>query len=216
MKSFLIIVEGKNDAVFIKDYLSFLYGFILKDETPKKKVLVSDNLTITILAAGGYTAISKCLRTRLEEIRDMNIKLIVIQDADDPHKDPLNGGKELRNKYLNEIKSDLLVDFDTFLFPNDKDNGDIETLLLRIVNEEKYNKSYKHYKNYSDSLCEIADIVHSQELLQEKCKVYSYIRTYNGMESAKEENRKFINEYWNLTTEELSPLRRFFEKHFTM
>ena len=217
MYNYLIIVEGKNDAVFIKDYISYLYNnVVLEKDLPKEKILKNDTIVIKILVAGGYTAISKYLRIRLEELNDQKFKILIIQDADDPVKDKENGGVVLRKKYLNNIQSELSVEFNTFLFPNNNSDGDIETLLLKIVNEEKHQNSFNCYKSYVDCISQIADKKHSDELLEAKHKVFCYIRTYNGVHNAKEENRNFNNEFWDLSNEELNPLKNFFNDCFAL
>jgi len=154
---------------------------------------------------------SKNLNTKFEEIQDFKYKILVIQDADNSTKDPNNGGVELRLRFLNLIKKDLKINFETFLFPDNENDGDLETLLLKIVNKEQFNKSYDCYNKYSDCVKEISQKEFGDELLEEKNVVFNYFRTYNGMENAKEENRKYSDEYWRFTSKKLDTLKTFFD-----
>jgi hypothetical protein len=135
---------------------------------------------------------------------------VIIQDADNHNKDKKSGGVINRMKYLNKVKSDKKIDFDTFLFPNNKDDGDLETLLLRIANEP-YNISDKCYENYIKCCEQISEKSFANELREDKSKVFNYFRTYYGMKSAKEENRRYESKYWDFNNNELSQLKNILE-----
>jgi hypothetical protein len=111
-------------------------------------------------------------------------------------------------KYLNKVKSDKKIDFDIFLFPNNKDDGDLETLLLRIT-KEPYNVADKCYENYIKCCEQISEKSFANELREDKSKVFNYFRTYYGMKSAKEENRCYESKDWNFNNQELSSLEKF-------
>jgi len=210
MEKYLIFVEGKADATFIRDYLIYLNNSLdLLKDNQKEKELRNKTSFIKIVVAGGYTAIQKHLKIRFEEITDFNYKILVIQDADNPEKNPDNGGIALRLKYLEGIKKELKIYFETFLFPNNETDGDLETLLLKIVNKEQFKKSFDCYKKYVDCSKLIAPIEHSNELLEDKNVVFNYFRTYYGMDNAKEEKRIFTDEYWSFSSEQLEPLKLF-------
>jgi hypothetical protein len=205
----LIIVEGIADVIFLRDYIKFLKNDYEIDNTNLKKnkilILQTDNKEIKILIGGGYTTIGK-LSSRIKEHIDTRYKIIIIQDADNPNKE--NGGVINRMKYLNQVKSDNKIDFNTFLFPNDKDDGDLETLLLRIT-KEPYNVADKCYENYIKCCEQISKKSFANELKDDKSKVFNYFRTYYGMKSAKEENRCYESKYWNFNDQELSSLEKF-------
>jgi len=217
MPKTLIIVEGIADVIFLRDYIKFLKNDYEIDDTKLKKdkilILQTDNKEIKILIGGGYTAINN-LSNLIEEHIDDGYKIVTIQDADNPNKDKKNGGVTNRMKYLNKIKEDKKIDFDTFLFPNHKDDGDLETLLLKIT-KEPYNISDECYENYIKCCEQISEQNFEKEenfadeLRKDKNKVFNYFRTYYGMKSAKEENRCYENKYWNFNDPELSSLEKF-------
>ncbi|MEA1955811.1 MAG: DUF3226 domain-containing protein [Campylobacterota bacterium] len=213
MSKYLIIVEGKADIIFIKDYLMFIYKHfkIIKELNKKNKkeiVIQSTNIEIKILIAGGYTVIkeNKFIKS-MEEHKDSEYKILIIQDADNPKKD--DGGVENRMKYLN----DTSIEFKTFLFPNNKDDGDLETLLLQIKNNNKYNSFFECYSEYVKCIKTNTKLDYIDELLEDKNKVFSYFTSYYGMDKAKEENREYTLEYWNFNSDSLKPLKIFIEKN---
>jgi len=213
MQRYIIIVEGKADIIFIKDYLIFLDSSLhLKDDKRKKEQYISissDSKIIKIFYSGGYTKI-KPSKTRIEKLQmDDGVKeeyeILVIQDADDPTKN--HGGVENRMNYLNEID----IEFKTFLFPNHKDNGDLETLLLQIINKEKYANFLDCYEKYVSCIKNTTKKEFIKELLEDKHKVFSYFSAYYGMGDSKEENREYSSEYWDLENDALEQLRSFIE-----
>lgn len=212
MQKYLIVVEGKADVSFLKDYLIHLDNNlnIKKEFNNKDKTIVigKENIEIKILVGGGYTAIlEQKILTILKMHQDDGYNILVIQDADNPNKN--HGGVENRIKYLN----DLSVEFETFLFPNHQDDGDLETLLLTIVKNEKYENFFACYKEYVNCIKKATAINCIEELLEDKHKVFSYFCAYSGMENSKEENRKYEADYWDFKSDKLNPLKDFFEKN---
>ncbi len=213
MKKYILFVEGKTDAVFLKDFLCFhTTDFKLVKNKSKEKELKNSDKFIKIIVSGGCTAIKNHLKTKFEEIRDQNYDILVFQDADNPIKDPNNGGKELRINYLERIKKELSINFDIFLFPNNKDDGDLESLLLKIVNKEHFDKSHKCYKDYANSLSSFSPQECCDELFEDKNVIFTYFRTYQGMRFAKEENRDYKTHFWNLDSKEIEALKIFLER----
>jgi hypothetical protein len=215
-EKYLIVVEGKADAIFLKDYLMHLDKSLSITTNFDKKnkiaiILKSEYAEIKILVAGGYTVIKeeKFLKS-LNEYIDSNYKILIIQDADNPSKD--NGGVQNRIKYL---ELDSSIEFKAFFFPNNKDDGDLETLLLRIKKNDQYNTSNGCYQYYIDCTKKI-NPEWSAELEEDKSLVFNYFRTYYGMENSKEENRKYEADYWDFESDKLNPLKDFFEKNLFM
>lgn len=208
MRKFLILVEGKADATFLRDYLRFLSSdFDILTEENKVKELSNENIFIKIIVTGGKN-ISAAEKIKMAEYTDSAYKVILIQDADSPEKDPKEGGKFLREKYFAEVKKELQIDFKTFLFPNDNSDGNLESLLLKIINKEKFIKSLDCYKSYAECSKEIS-IIGSEGLLEDKRVIFNYFRTYYGMERAREEKRTFEKIDWDFTNEYLDPLKEF-------
>ncbi len=211
MEKYLIIVEGKADAVFIRDYIYFLFKDLkIYDNKGAfdrgKPNTIATEPEIKILNAGGFQNI-KNYKTQLISAFSKDYKLIVIYDTDDETKD--YGGVKERSKYLENIKKEFTIDFEYFFFPNHKDNGDLETLLLKIIIEEKLLKTIDCQKKYVYCSNKISNNELSNELLDKKSLVFNYFRTFFGMGMAKEENRIFTSEYWDFKNSELDTLNAF-------
>lgn len=220
MSKYLIVVEGKADAVFIMQYLYFIFRvnfeFIKSPKTKKIKIGIPINVfknpDAKVLISGGCTHLEK-IKNILLEFQDEGYRIIFAQDADDPTKD--FGGIERRIHFLENKKIELGVAFDIFLFPNHNNDGDLETLLLSIVKEDKYNPFHFHYGNYIDFTNELNEGAFSHELQDNKMKVFNYLQVYTGMEKAREENREYDTSHWDLSNISLEPLQLFFKKIIT-
>lgn len=147
----LILTEGEADITFLRDYFLFHNPKLEQKEQKKrntKELILSDDIQkIKIKAIGGYTKVEN-EKTEMEAHSDQDFKIIVIQDCDNPNKN--HGGLEARMKYLDEICQKIQFHFNTFLFPNNNENGDLETLLLKIVNTTKFNSPNECYMNFID------------------------------------------------------------------
>jgi len=213
MTKYIVFVEGKADAAFLRDCLLYLFENksirVEKDES-KDKILLTENTEIKINVVEGFAA--QNLKTRIETASKKGIKTMVVLDADSQKKDHKFGGYERRINYLNHFKKENNIEFDVFLFPNNQEDGDLETLLLQIAHPEKYKPYFDCYEKYIHCLQTIADEQFSNELFEDKNKIYSYMRAYYGMQNAKEENRKYTPEFWNFTHKAILPFFDFIKK----
>ena len=220
MSKFFLIVEGIADVVFFRDYIIYLEEKLIKNEDTLKEKnnkfirLQSESLEIKIFISGGYHQLGLISKT-IEAHIDDGYKVLVIQDADNRVKDTKNGGVFLRLKYLDEIKEKYGVDFETFLFPNHKDDGDLETLLLQIAQPNKYNNFECCNTSYINCLKEFVKEKYILELQADKDYVYNYIRMYHGHKKAKERDRNYCLEYWDFDSDVMIPLKKFFEENIS-
>ena len=136
----------------------------------------------------------------------------MIQDADNPDKDTRIGGVNNRLEYLKSLKEEYELEFSTFLFPNNKDDGDLEDILLAIVNEDKYRPFHENYSNYSDRVKSFSLEKHALELMESKYLVFNYCQVYHGAENSKESVRFYRSEYWDLNHDAIKPLTTFLEQ----
>jgi len=214
MNRYMIFVEGKADACFLRDYLKFLYSNleITKDNKTEKELKNNESI-VRIIVTAGCDKIRENFRVKFEEINDYNYKILVIQDADDMRKNKNTGGVTLRTLFLENLKKELNVNFDFFLFPNNEDDGDLETLLLKIVNNEYFTKTKDCYFQWIECAKEHSPSENIEELKLPKNIVYNYFRTFHGMKKANEENRDYSDEYWRFSSKSLEPLKKFLEKN---
>jgi len=133
MNKYFILVEGKADAIFLRDLLFYIFPelkegsikYEFKKENEKKSKLLeieiaikSKNNEILIWGIGGCKNIEH-LKVNIETQIVKSFKIIVIQDADNDNKDK-EGGVTKRTRYLKNLKKDLEIDFEFFLLPNNK------------------------------------------------------------------------------------------------
>ncbi|PUD18596.1 DUF3226 domain-containing protein [Helicobacter pylori] len=123
-KEILIFVEGPSDKVFLEVYLYFL------EDLPIKNFKVKD--------VKGKDNLSK----RLLEIEKYD-KTLIIFDAD---KDYESNKKEIltvvsKTKQTKQTISEEQI----FLFPNNQDDGVLETLLLEIAKHDEFLKCFEGY-----------------------------------------------------------------------
>ena len=191
-----IFVEGIADVKFLQDYLKHL-GI--------EDVLVSE--------MGGK---DKIVETKINfEFNYRNksgIKNLLIIDADSDYKK--------RRQELDEI--DFLEEYEvaSFLFPNDKDSGDLEILLEQIINP-KNTAIFDCWNGYETCLSEKEDALTATGKYTtpaRKTKIYAYLEALldtskNQKEKIKEPNRDYLNkDHWDLNADYLNPLKEFIQQ----
>ncbi len=123
-KEILIFVEGPSDRFFLEIYLLYLY---FQEKFPIKNFKVQN--------VDGKDNLSK----RLLEIEKYD-KTLIIFDAD---KDYESNKKEIL-KVVSKTKQTISEE-QIFLFPNNQDDGDLETLLLKIAKHKEFINCFESY-----------------------------------------------------------------------
>lgn len=190
-----IFVEGVADVKFLEDYLNHL---------DIKNVLVS--------GIGGKDELEKA-NNRFEINFKKGIKNLLIFDADIDFK--ARKAELEKNLFLADFQTDI------FLFPNDVDPGDLETVLENIIQEENQ-VIFECWNSYETCLRSKKNIFSKTEKYTtpaRKTKIYAYLEALLGesksqKEKIKEKKRDYLNEnYWNLNSEYLKPLKEFILIH---
>ena len=154
-----IIVEGDSDKKFLECYLKYL------------------NITnyTKIVAIGGKDNIINHIELKKEDF-------IIIFDADDDYnKSKINIENQIDKL---GIKNDKI-----FLFPNNKDNGDLETLIGKIAIHKEVLHCYDNYTICIDNLIkEIPDLKHQAK----KSKVFAYMSGFGFKNNIKAEEFDLI------------------------
>ncbi|MCQ2632077.1 hypothetical protein JT236_01880 [Helicobacter pylori] len=120
-KEILIFVEGPSDKVFLEVYLYFLEDLPIKN-FKVQNIKGKDNLSKRLLETEKYA------------------KTLIIFDAD---KDYKSNKKEIL-KVVSKTKQTISEE-QIFLFPNNQDDGDLETLLLEIAKHDEFLKCFEGY-----------------------------------------------------------------------
>lgn len=182
-RKFLIIVEGKEDLFFIKNYLSHI-----KKDSP----------SIELREAGGKGGLVKeYIKQLIGELErkhghEIEIKIIIVFDANENTKEEVS-------KKLQELKHEL------FLFPDNKKQGNIEDLLEQIILPDKQD-IFECFENYKKCLKERNK---GYQLPNKKGKIYSYKEALGALDKEKQ----FKPEYWNFNNSALDPLKKFLLKN---
>ncbi len=182
-----IFVEGYCDKRLIEDYISHLKlqkGF-------------------EVIYTGGKDKIKTQIPT-IKKFNDQEHKVAVIFDSDKNFKNRLADLEKLKNE--NEII------FDIFLFPNHKDAGTIEDLLLNI-----YNPIYQPVFDCLDAYEKCLTKNGQYKVPIKKGKIYGFLDAVLPIEEedkVKDNKREFIgNDYWLLDNAYLKPLEEFLLKY---
>lgn len=129
-KEILIFVEGPSDKVFLEVYLYFLEDLPIKN-FKVQNIKGKDNLFKRLLEIEKYD------------------KTLIIFDADiKKESQESDAGFDNKLKHIREKFKEKGTDFpkeQIFLFPNNQDDGDLETLLLEIAKHDEFLKCFEGY-----------------------------------------------------------------------
>lgn len=189
-----------NEYNFVEQYLHFIFPNIGEAD-------------YDITDAGGKDKLCMFDNAMKQNTEDGDVNLVIF-DCDDPST---GGGFESRYNEISSLKAELGVDFSLFLFPNNKDNGAFEDLLLNIVNP-KHQGILKCFEGYEMCLRGHDPKGEMHETPNRKAKIYSYITTFKHSRKQRERIKSgdwdFCNaEYWSLDTPYLEPLKMFLTEH---
>ncbi len=165
---------------------------------------------IKIIPVGGKDNLKNSVNKFKENTLE-NGRNIIIFDADRADNE---GGFLKRQSELLHLKSTLDIDFDLFLFPNNKDDGEFENLLQYMIVEE-HKPIMKCYDKFEDCMRSHKDQDGKEKYILPKIKSRYFTYIYSMKLSKKKRddissNWLFDNsEYWNLEVEQLNPLKDF-------
>jgi hypothetical protein len=199
-----IFVEGIADIRFIENYVDFLYGIKLSKND--------------VIGTKGWNNLINQENSGQAYIIQMNINSdngginLVIFDADTD--------TETRRSDILKWKKDNSLDFELFLFPNDKDTGALEDLLEQIINS-KNSSIFDCWNDYEVCLVgsKIEGRIEPLTTPAKKTKIYGYLeallgKTRKEKDLIKEANRNYLNaDHWNLSSDALNPLKDFLDKY---
>jgi len=205
-----ILVEGITDVAFLK------YICVKKKITTKFNDFKQDNNkyifnNLIIINLNGQDNLAMELKFLKEEEEDIEF-IGIIQDADsDFKKSKEDIETAIENSKIDKDKIDI------FLTPNNRDKGDLETLLLSTIKE---NSIIECFNNYKKCLLE-NDTIHPKAL--NKGQVYAYTmfsqsgeNLYKTQDSFMYKKRKdyYDTKLWDLKKDEFKPIIKFVENLF--
>ncbi len=193
-----IYVEGR-EKLFIESLLIKIYGKNYKE-------------TIIVIDAKGWQQL-ELLKQEFEKSINENGRNLIIFDSD---SDINGGGFQKRKAEIQDICSKLGYSFKLFLFPNNSDDGDYETLLERLINEKHrilLNCFSEYEKCISTQTNQEGENMYV--LPARKAKMYSYV---DAFKKSRTKSQKFRNgdwffdnnEYWTIENNSaIEPLIEF-------
>ena len=166
-----------------------------------------------IIGTNGWTNIPN-IEYEFKENTDKGYSNVVIFDADEEKN---GGGFTKRQAEILALKSDS-IDFDLFLWPDNKNDGDFELLLSKIVNPE-HQCLLDCYEHFEEEVRSNDPKEEKYETPGRKGKMYSYISLHKMSQKQKGSLSKGYwmfddSKYWDLSSKELEPLIDFLRKYF--
>ncbi|UOR94280.1 DUF3226 domain-containing protein [Helicobacter pylori] len=213
-KKILIYTEGKSDRNFLGWYLNFLKykdHFDIFDIEGKDK-LISDEF---------LEKIDKILNNKHQTYK----QVCIIFDADKKESQERNAGFDNKLAHICKELKEKRIDFpreQIFLFPNNQDDGDLETLLLEIAKHEEFincfesyldcikkKKHYKPIKNIrKNMLYAYLEVLGLEELYTKK----NIFDTEGKVKDQYKEDYKKLKEVIDFNSSSLVPLKKFLER----
>lgn len=208
MKDITIFVEGFADKKFLKDFIVHVC-----ESNVMPIDCDSDKLNSRVEVCGGWNAMDseagKSIRNKMEQTTKRGGKNLVIYDAD--------SDVETRRTQLQDYANKYNLQFDIFLFPNNRESGTLESLLEQLINPvnqcvldcwKRYEKDLKEqiipWKNPKQPTTPSS-----------KSKIYAYIEALVGTsnrekDKIKDPNRDFTDQnHWHLAAQGGEALKQF-------
>lgn len=203
MANIKIFVEGIADEKFIIDYLKNEYNYSIE-----KNGVIKTNGWDSINSKQG----SEAIIIEMNKNSDNEGINILIFDSDTSFAQ--------RTSDIINWKRQSNVDFELFLWPNNKDNGDFEILLENIINPINQ-PILDCWNNYENCLRQkqIPNRATPLTTPARKTKVYAYLEALLGeskkqKKKIKEVNRNYTDsEHWDLKSQYLNSLKLFLDNY---
>ena len=198
MKKSLILVEGIADLVFIKDFIEVHFDYIynsnekIKENTTEINSKKGNGNLIKIFVLGSKEAL-KNENTSKKVTSEINKEsydyTVLILDADES----VEASKELADNYVNDLSLS-----NSFLFPDDENVGDLETILENIQVDQNIADCWSNFEN----------CIHGKDVAYtipaKKSKIHTYLEILNpntnaGKQNCKERNRNYKDtQIWSI------------------
>ncbi len=204
-----IFCEGITDQVFIADCIEHFYNITFQRETKhnnkdKLDILIANQ--IQIVEIGGCSKLnSELYIAELVDNHEKGGRNIVIFDADYNEKPNGNKGYKSCKQKLEDIIRNKKLKFDYYIWPDNKNDGEIENLLRTLIPLDKeciYNCIDSH------QTCLNGLPLNNLKISELKERVGYYLYTCNLKSRPKERDYKNI-EYWDLDESKSDSLKLF-------
>lgn len=232
IKTIQLLVEGVNDLDFLGNYLLAVFQAKLLQREGKNKVLleISGQARIEIrtpLQKGwGYIKTDSFVEDLRQADALGHVSLVILDaDIDGIQHD---GGYQKRTHVVNQIQQTCHaqgLSFEYFLWPNDNDDGQLETALEQIMAKE-CQVIYNCIKAQESCIKQVIERQPEHSFIRQKVKLSldkdvlkDNMKIFKDRVGDKtgnkfDRNRGFQNQsIWNLQHPALQPLRDFLTQH---
>lgn len=181
-----IFVEGKADMRFLEDFINYHFG---------NGSISSDDF----INVKGKDSLHLVKNQFIQNTDQGGINLLIFDTDSDI---------EQRRKDLENEKGALGIEFELFLFPNNSDIGELEDLLINLT-VPKHHGIFECFTPFNACLKGKDDNYNVPDL---KTQIFSYL-SFQKLE-AKEPDRNYLLDCWNLNDESSLPLKTFLANYF--
>ncbi|KLI23697.1 DUF3226 domain-containing protein [Brachyspira hyodysenteriae] len=181
-----IFVEGISDKDFLELYIKYL----------KNNGDIKNEINYKIEQVGGKDKLFEYKN----KIKKTNGKYVIVFDTDLDYNDSINN---IKNQF--EISDDDNI----FLFPNNSDTGDLETLLEKIA---IYRDVLNCFDNYEKCINGLKNNNPKINTPAKKSKVYSYMHAFGFKNTIRKIEKFDLAQYVNFDDDYLNDLKLFLIK----
>ena len=200
-----LFVEGVADKKFLSDYIKVVFGISI----PKENLIETQGWSIINSEEKSELIVNEMIKN----IDNDGVNLLIF-DADEKFID--------RVREIEEWKERNNLEFEFFLWPNNGDSGDLETVLENIiqpVNQPIFDCWEKYENCLKDQQIQGRD--NPLTIPAKKTKIYAYLEVLLGESKSqkkqiKEAERNYRKiEHWDLNAQYIVPLKEFLSPYFT-
>lgn len=170
-----------------------------------------------IFMAGIGNLFNETIRNQMAQAEETEYGVLILADADTVAK---GYGYKKRKADIDKAMSDNGIRYPYFLYPNDHDDGDVETLMEKTARRDLHPVFFDCFEDYERCVSGKKDV--SGQPLYNIPDMKGKLHTYMNAQrlSSKQRNRLgsgdwlFDDEnYWNLDDDSLQPLKDFLSNH---
>lgn len=176
--------------------------------------------SVFLQATGGWTNLPES-SVQFQQAKDSGGRNLIVFDADYDERKYPDGGYLKRAAIIRQAVADFDANPALFLFPQPNEDGNLETLLLRLT-QPQHQRVLDCYDGYEICLSQYQDASGkpSYNAPSNKRRVYDYVNVMPM--TPKEEERHFDkggqklfenSSIWNLNSPAIQPLRDFLDQY---
>lgn len=169
---------------------------------------------LTLSASVGLTTfLMRANLNQISQAQDVGDRALVLIDADTVDK---GFGFSTRNRAINDEMRIHNVSFPYFIYPNNHDDGDVETLMAAAARRDLHKVFFDCFEDYEKCVAGVRD--ESGRPLYNTPNLKGKLHTYMNAQKLSNKLRRRLGsgdwlfgnpDYWDLDAEALQPLKDF-------